>query len=154
VSARAESTDNWNGYSTFFLKPITIDVATGDKTAVGGSADQTFVRFGLGSLRISMDALSFNVGTSAGYIPSGTAVTISDIMGSVNIGDMTMYIAPTSYVDIFSHAGTGVSNQMRVTIDSSQWATCPGAMCGLNGVNLTTRCRVDRRNTQQRFHRS
>ncbi len=139
VSARAESTDNWNGYSTFFLKPITIDVATGDKTAVGGQLDQTFVRFGLGSLRISMDALSFNVGTSAGYIPSGTAVTISDIMGSVNMGDMTMYIAPTSYVDIFSHAGTGVSFQMRVTIDRFAMGYLSwGDADGLNGVNLTT----------------
>jgi len=115
VKARADSTDIWNGYSTFFLKPITIDVATGDKTAVGGSADQTFVRFGLGSLFISMDALSMNIGTSAGYTTG--AVTISDIMGSINMGAMQMYINPTSYVDIFSHAGTGVSFQMRITID-------------------------------------
>jgi hypothetical protein len=137
LRARAESTDNWNGYSTFMLKPITIDVATGDKTSVGGSASQTFVRFGLGSLHLSLDSLSFNVGNSSGYTTG--AVAISDIMGSVNIGEMEMYINPTSYIDIFSHGGTGVSLQLRVTIDRYTLGYVSwGDADGLNGSALST----------------
>jgi len=116
ISARAESADNWNGYNTFSLKPITIDVATMNKTATGGASNQTFVRFGLGSLRIAMDSMTLNVGTGA-YVADGTAVDINQIMGSVNMGAMKMYMNPYSYVDIFSHAGQGVNFEMSIIVD-------------------------------------
>jgi len=138
LMARAESSDNWNGYNTFSLKPISIDVATENKVAVGGASNQTFVRFGLGSLKISMDAMSFNVGTGA-YVPSGTAVTINQIMGSVNMGNMQMFFKPDSYVDIFSHAGQGVNFQMSIIVDRfSMGYMSWGDIDGLNGVAHTT----------------
>lgn len=116
IRARAETTDGYNGYSTFKLKPITIDVAT-DTSAVDPLYDGvTFVRFGLGALQISLQSMSFNVGTGA-YVPAGSAVAITDIMGSVNLGDIEVYINPLAYVDIYSHAGQGVNFTMNVIID-------------------------------------
>lgn len=138
IVARAESADNWNGYTTFFLKPITIDVATANKTATGGAANQTFVRFGLGALKISMAALSMNVGTGA-YVAAGTAVDINQIMGSVNIGGMNMYMNPQSYVDIFSHTGQGVNFEMSIIVDRFSMSYISwGDAGGLNGVVHST----------------
>jgi hypothetical protein len=132
IKARTEGNDNYNGYSTLFLKPITIDVATVNPT---GSAIQvttdglitenmapgtTFVRFGLGALQINMDAMSFDVGlgprlTGEGATVGTTAIPttqnglLTQNLGQVSLGAMAMYINPWSYVDIFSAAGSGAT---------------------------------------------
>jgi len=92
------------------LKPITIDVAT-DATIHDG---YTFVRFGLGSLQITMDALAFDVrlGTSAADLE-----TTGNVLGVVSIGALGIYIDPISYVDIYADATCGVNIYMNVEID-------------------------------------
>ncbi len=82
------------GYSTYMLKPITIDVGS-DSTYVTYNG-ATFVRIGLGSLQVSMDAMGMNVALgSAGS-------SLSQVLGSVNVGGMNLYVNPTSYVDIYN----------------------------------------------------
>jgi len=122
LNIKARTTDTYgSGYYTgvspagtyvnSFLKPITIDVATGDKTAAGGTTTTTYVRFGLGSLQITLNAMSFNVAL-------GTAATaMTQNMGTANLGAIGIYINPKSYVDIFAHAGSGVSIDMAITLD-------------------------------------
>jgi hypothetical protein len=122
---KARETDNYGtGYpsapyggawGTAFLKPITIDVATGNKVASGGTTISTFVRFGLGSLQITLDAMTFTVAL-------GDTTLLDNVMGTVNLGAMGIYINPTSYVDIFAHQGTtglatGVSMDMNIVVD-------------------------------------
>jgi len=124
IRARGESplVDNYNGYSTFKLKPITIDVATSTGEAMGPAepsqyvipAGTTFVRFGLGALQVSLNALSLDVALGA-Y--SAGAPTLNQVMGSMNLGAMNIYINPLSYVDIYAHAGQGVNFRMSVVID-------------------------------------
>lgn len=116
IRARTDTADNYNTYSTLMLKPITIDVATGDKSAQGGSATATFVRFGLGALKISMDQLQFNVALGA-RPGAGADLVLDQVMGVVTMGAMSMYINPTSYVDIFAHGAMGVSFDVNVTLD-------------------------------------
>jgi len=111
VRARTETDDGYYHYRTFFIKPITIDVATtaatDPYTALAGHAGTavTYVRIGLGALQISVNSMSLNVGTGA-WADSGNAVSINQIMGSVNLGNMEVYINPLSYVDIFAKTGT------------------------------------------------
>jgi len=120
---KARETDTYNGYipyldtdgdpvtpATSHLKPITIDVAT-DAAVHGGF---TFVRFGLGSLQITMDALDFDVvlGTDA-----ATLETAGNVMGVVSIGALGIYINPYSYVDIYADATCGVNIYMDVMVD-------------------------------------
>jgi len=120
-------------YSTYFLKPITIDVATGNKPVASGGqgAATTFVRFGLGALQVTMDALSFNVALGT----AGTALTQQ--MGSINLGAIGIYFNPNSYVDIYSHGGQGVTFEMYVIIDQFNLAYVSwGDSDGLPGGNL------------------
>jgi len=106
-----------DGYNSFDfdtqVKPITIDVATGDTLA---GTDVTFVRFGLGALQITMDELQFDVslGAHGGY---GATPDLDENMGVVTLGAMDVYINPYSYVDIYSHAGSGVNFDLNVTLD-------------------------------------
>jgi len=113
IRARTQLADNYNGYSTLMLKPITIDVATGSQVAAGGVASQTFVRLGLGALEISMDSLQFDVsmgprvGTGAN---AGTnTIALNENLGRVSLGGMDIFINPWSYVDIFSAQTAGVA---------------------------------------------
>lgn len=108
---KARENDTYNGYSTALLKPITIDVAQSAALYDG----RTFVRFGLGSLQISMDELHMTVGLSPYATFDGT---LPEEMGSVNVGALALYISPFSYVDISSHAGQGVNITMYVQIDN------------------------------------
>jgi len=103
----------YNGYTTFALKPITIDVAT-DTAGVTYDPGTTFVRFGLGALHITVTAMDFDVALGA-Y--SSAAPTLDQVMGSVNLGAMNIFINPLSYVDIYSHTGQGVNFTMNVIID-------------------------------------
>jgi len=106
VAARENPLDNFNGYTTTMLKPITIDVGSG--LSHGGA---TFVRFGLGSLDIRMNSMTMNVAL-------GTAgASLSQVLGTVNIASMIMYINPSSYVDIYTAGGVGVNFFMNVIID-------------------------------------
>ena len=108
---KARETDTFNGYSApAMLKPITIDVAT-DPNIYDGA---TFVRFGLGSLQITMGALDFDVrlGTDA-----ATLAASGNLLGVVSIGAMGIYIDPKSYVDIFSDGTCGVNIAMNIEID-------------------------------------
>ena len=97
----------WN---TLLLKPITIDVAT-DPAVNGG---RTFVRFGLGSLQITMNELNFDVklGTSGAGLLAST-----EKLGSVHLGAIGIFINPKSYVDIYSHGSSGVTLSMNIIID-------------------------------------
>ena len=108
---KARETDTFDGYAApAQLKPITIDVAT-DALMYDGA---TFVRFGLGSLEISMGALDFDVrlGTDAATLGDS-----GNLLGVVSIGAMGIYIDPKSYVDIFSDGTCGVNIAMNIEID-------------------------------------
>jgi len=140
IRARTDTGDTYNTYSTLMLKPITIDVATGTKNGV---ANTTFVRFGLGALKISMDALQFNV--ALGQRPAaGADLALSQVMGVVSLGQMAIYMNPTSYVDIFAHGGMGVSFDVNVTVDGFKmnymsWGDTDGiAGMGTGGHGYTT----------------
>lgn len=111
---KARETDTFNGYEAtgaypLKLKPITIDVVTGDAT-VGHGAGVTFVRFGLGSLEISMNSMSLQVAL-------GTGTTLNQVLGTANLGAMALYISPLSYVDIYTAAGVGVNMNFNVIVD-------------------------------------
>ena len=108
---KARETDTFDTYAApAQLKPITIDVAT-DANVYDGA---TFVRFGLGSLQITMGALDFDVrlGTDA-----ETLAASGNMLGVVSIGAMGIYIDPVSYVDIFADATCGVNIALNVEID-------------------------------------
>jgi len=108
---KARETDTFDTYAApAQLKPITIDVAT-DANVYDGA---TFVRFGLGSLQITMGALDFDVrlGTDA-----ETLAASGNLLGVVSIGAMGIYIDPKSYVDIFSDGTCGVNIAMNIEID-------------------------------------
>ena len=109
---KARETDTFNGYSApAMLKPITIDVASDPTYVLHNGA--TFVRIGLGSLEISMDAMSFNV-------ELGTTTALGEVMGVASVGPMALYINPLSYVDIYnSRPGnrTGVNLTMNIIVD-------------------------------------
>jgi len=108
---KARETDTFHTYAApAQLKPITIDVAT-DPNIYDGA---TFVRFGLGSLQITMGALDFDVrlGTDA-----ATLAASGNLLGVVSIGAMGIYIDPKSYVDIFSDGTCGVNIAMNIEID-------------------------------------
>ncbi len=129
---KAREADTYNGWSSYTgLKPITIDVATAEKAGV---ADTTFVRFGLGSLQITMDAMSFNVA-----LGTDPAAGLDQLMGVVSIGDMAIYISPYSYVDIYAHAGCGVNLEFNIIVDEFQldyvsWGDTDGLPGGNPGV--------------------
>jgi len=108
---KARETDTYHEYAApAQLKPITIDVAT-DANLYDGA---TFVRFGLGSLQITMNALDFDVrlGTVAADLEDS-----GNMLGVVSIGAMGIYIDPVSYVDIFADATCGVNIAMNIEID-------------------------------------
>jgi len=105
---KARETDGHGVYfSSAMIKPITIDVATGTKNGV---ANVTFVRFGLGSLQVSMDAMSFGV-------QMGATTALGQVLGTVNMGAMSLYFSPKSYIDIYAHAGCGVNFDFNVIVD-------------------------------------
>lgn len=114
IKARDDVGDNFDGYLYTQLKPITIDVAT-DTAATPLYGGATFVRIGLGSLQITMDDMSMGVMlddyTTAGDISAG------QMMGTINVGGMAMYIDPSSYVDIYAHSGCGVNFTFDVEVD-------------------------------------
>jgi hypothetical protein len=121
IKARANSADNYNHYSTLFLKPITIDVATGN----GGAGQQTwlngvtFVRFGLGALEISMNQLQFDV-SLASRTQLNTNGTLDQNLGQVTLGAMIFDINPWSYVDIYNGRTAGLSGvtfDVAITLD-------------------------------------
>jgi len=124
------------GYTTAYLKPLTIDVAQ-DAGLYGG---KTFVRIGLGSLKISMDALTMTVALQ----PYDTfAGDLTEEMGTVNVGDMTVYISPSSYIDITTpngaaEGGQGVKIAMNITLDEItlgyvSWGDSDGLPAGNTG---------------------
>ena len=105
---KARETDTFNGYAApAMLKPITIDVATSDAYGTG----VTFVRFGLGSLEISMDEMSLEVALGT----AGDA--LNQVLGTANLGAMAIYISPASYVDIYTASGVGVNMTFNVIVD-------------------------------------
>jgi len=116
IRARTDTSDIYNSYSTMFLKPITIDVAT-DTTTGHGVAGTTFVRFGLGALQISMDALQFEVALGShlatNYI--GATPTINQSLGVVSLGGMGIWINPWSYVDIYNGRVNNTTTAQGVT---------------------------------------
>jgi len=126
------------GYTTAYLKPLTIDVAQ-DAGLYGG---KTFVRIGLGSLKISMDALSMTVALSD-YAGFQATPLLDEEMGSVNVGDMTVYISPSSYIDITTpngaaEGGQGVKLAMNITLDEVtlgyvSWGDSDGLPAGNTG---------------------
>ena len=135
---KARETDNYgvgygtlyaDGYGTAFLKPITIDVGSSN------AAGRTFVRFGLGALQVTLDALSFRVAL-------GPDTTLAQEMGTANMGAIGIFFRPTSYVDIYSHGASGVSMDLAIVIDQFNmeyisWGDTdglPGGNIGAGGV--------------------
>ena len=103
-------------FTTAQLKPVTIDVATGTKL---GTDNVTFVRFGLGSLQVTMDALSFTVKACPHSLTAvGNLGSQASALGVVSVGAIGIYFVPTSYVDIYAMpAGVGVNLEFNVMID-------------------------------------
>jgi len=134
------TSDGYNGYdATTDLKPITIDVANGNKLSYGAT---TFVRFGLGALQISMDELQFNVSLGSHAATFGTAPTLNQTLGVVTLGAMDVYINPGSYVDIYAHPGSGVNFGLNMTIDAINlpyvsWGDTDGVPGGIVGSGTT-----------------
>lgn len=97
------------------LKALTIDVAT-DVTGDKYTAGTTYVRIGLGSLRIAMDDLDFTVGLAP---KTGFDGDLTQELGQVHIGGLALYISPYSYVDIYNDrtAGQGVNITMDIRLD-------------------------------------
>jgi hypothetical protein len=129
---KARENDTFNFYTTANLKPITIDVAQSPTIHSG----RTFVRFGLGSLVVSMDSMSMTVGLDPW---TGFDGNLAEEMGSVNLGAMALYINPISYVDLWSHAGQGVNISLYVTIDRfalgyASWGDSDGLPAGNTGA--------------------
>ena len=115
ISERTDPSDHWNNYSTLMLKPITIDVATGTKLGV---SDTTFIRIGLGALKVSTDQMQFDVALGPrGDTNSGNAPVLSQVLGTATLGPMDVYVNPQSYVDVYSHASHGVTFDVNVTLD-------------------------------------
>jgi len=131
---KARESDGYNGYYTsVYLKPITIDVATGTKQGVAGT---TFVRFGLGSLYIGLNAMSLGV-------EMGPTTALGQMLGTANLGAIDIYINPESYVDIYAHAGCGVNFELDILVDQfsmtyMSWGDTDGLPAGnpgnVNGV--------------------
>jgi hypothetical protein len=150
IRARTDTSDIYNSYSTLLLKPITIDVATSngssDTLAPNGT---TFVRFGLGALQISMDALQFEIALGShlatGYI--GTTPTINQSLGVVSLGGIGIWINPWSYVDIYNGRPNNTTTAQGVTfsfniivdhftMDYMSWGD-PDGLAGGYGSNET-----------------
>lgn len=130
---KARETDTFDTYTTLQLKPITIDVADagGSSGLYGG---RTFVRIGLGSLQIMMDAMDFNVALGDYSTP-----TLDQRMGVVSLGAMAIYIDPKSYIDIYSKDSCGVKMTMSIEIDEfSLGYVSWGDTDGLAGGNVAT----------------
>jgi len=120
---KARETDGYDGYTTAKLKPITIDVArdtAGTPLLYGGA---TFVRIGFGALQITMDELSMTVALGHRVTDptnSATPVQLNEMLGSVNLGSLGLYIDPDSYVDIYNRSGgatQGVNFTLNFKID-------------------------------------
>ena len=109
---KARENDTFGGYSAAAdFKPITIDVASDPTYSLYSGF--TFVRFGLGSLQITVDQMDFAVFLAAPGAPG-------QVLGTVNLGALAMYVNPWSYVDIYnSRPGNqcGVFVTMSVVID-------------------------------------
>lgn len=116
VRARTNTADSYNSYSTLLLKPITIDVAT-DATTGHGAVGTTFVRFGLGALAISMDALDFDVvlGSHLATNYIGATPDLNQTLGQVSLGAIGIWINPWSYVDIFNGRVNNTTTAQGVT---------------------------------------
>lgn len=99
-------------YNLTFMKPITIDVATNSTygSYAAGQGNITFVRFGLGSLAITLDRLNFTVGL-------GPDTGLAQTLGEVTVGALGIYINPKSYVDIYADETCGVNLAMNVVVD-------------------------------------
>jgi hypothetical protein len=108
--------DNYNGYNSLMMNPITIDVATG---YIPYGADTTFVRIGLGALKISMDQMQFNValGQHADTTTGNTPV-LKQVLGVASLGSMDVYVNPQSYIDVSPHASHGVTFNLNMILDS------------------------------------
>lgn len=106
---KAREADTYNGYSPATqLKPITIDVATGTGlTNREHGADVTFVRIGLGSLQVTLDALTLEVGLGQ----RSAVPNLNQLLGSVNLGNIGVYINPGSYIDIYNGNGAAAGGQ-------------------------------------------
>lgn len=109
---KARENDTFGGYSAAAdFKPITIDVASDPTYSLYSGF--TFVRFGLGSLQITVDHMDFTVFLAAPGAPGQR-------LGVVSIGAMAVYINPVSYLDIYnSRPGNrcGIFLAMNVVID-------------------------------------
>jgi hypothetical protein len=128
VQVKARDTDTYNGYNPLGypgLRPLTIDVAT---TATGQDPNLygtgvTFVRIGLGAMEIDVSAMQFQIGlgTHTG-VTASTAPVLNEVLGTVSMGNIGIFINPAAYVDIYSSRGTaagveGVSFGIHMIID-------------------------------------
>ncbi len=94
-------------YGTAYLKPITIDVGYDPSYVTYNGA--TFVRIGLGSLQVSLDALSLRVGL-------GPDTSLAQEVGTLNLGPMAAYFNPASYIDLYNPR-IGVTSAVYVTMN-------------------------------------
>jgi len=111
--------DSCLSYVIAYVKPLTIDVATGTPK---GSAytGQTYVHIGTGSLELNIASLDAKVEMGPGA--SATAPNLNQQLGSLYIGGLQAYINGASFIDIYkvgapNDGTTGVAIGFEVTVD-------------------------------------
>jgi hypothetical protein len=105
IQIKLRDNDNFNGYNSLMMKPVTIDIATGYKPYSGYGANTTFVRIGTGALKISMDQMQFDVVLGPHVdTTTGNTPVLNQVLGLSTLGPMDVYVNPQSYVDVYSHA--------------------------------------------------
>jgi hypothetical protein len=138
LQIKLRDNDGYNGYNSLMMKPITIDVATVGSSALdvyttpsacpapsGGILTEsippntTFVRIGLGALKISTDQMQFAVALGPyGDTSTGDTPVLKQVLGVATLGPMDVYVNPQSYVDVYSpNASHGVVFAVNVTLD-------------------------------------
>ena len=121
------------------FSPITIDVAT--RGPYG--EDVTFVRFGLGTLMVSMPAQTVDVALGDDHGDDGAG--LDQILGQSYLNLTTVEFDPSSYVDIWAGnivngtgapgMGTGVNQTMNISLksfdlDTISWGDTDGLGAG------------------------
>jgi hypothetical protein len=117
------------------FSPITIDVATGGDYG----PDVTFVRYGLGTLKVSMPAQTVDVALGPDHGLNGDG--LNQLLGQSYMNLTSIEFDPSSYVDIWAGnivngtgtpgVGTGVNQTMNISLkefalDTISWGDTDG----------------------------
>jgi hypothetical protein len=117
---------NQAGVAGVNYKPMTIDIGTGGAHGAG----VTFMRFGIGSLKLTMPSQDINI--AMGADPS----SLNQVLGKYYLNLTALEFDPKSYVDIYAGAsGCGVNIAENLVIKDLQLKTVSwGDTDGISGV--------------------